>query len=474
MITVNRLYLPPPTHPWAAGHSIFHDTRTAFMSLIVIANQLVARAQRMLAGNGDTAGRNALLVFIIRVASAGILYLSHAFLARLLGTTEFGLFVYVWVWVTVLGTLSTFGFNTTVLRFIPEYSHDKKDALLVGVIRRSRRFVLAASAIVALIGIAVVQIFPQVVGEDHLVAYTIGFLCVPLFASAIQQEYVARTFGWIAVAFLPTYIVRPLLLLAGTVALVLSGQAATAVVTLCVAGTAALTTLSFQVVALNRRLRSVLPTVKPRYRIKDWLLMSFPTFLVDALFLSLSYIDIVMLQAMKGPNDVAIYYAATKTGSFVSFIYFSIAAVTTHRFAAQYAANDLGALSDTLKWATRWIFWPTCAATLFFILAGKPILWLFGPEFQSGYWALVILLTGLLIRSAFGPAEHILNMTGNQNLTAIALFATIGLNIVLNYMLIPLYGLEGAAIATSTSIIFAAVTLASLINLRVGVRPGII
>ena len=444
------------------------------MAPIEIATQLVERVRRLIAGDGDIAGRNALAVFIIRVASAGILYLSHAFLARLMGTSEFGLFVYIWVWVTVLGTLSTFGFNTTVLRFIPEYSNSKSDSLLVGVIRRSRRFVFAASAAVALIGITIVQSFPQAVGNANILAYTIGLLCVPLFASTIQQEYVARTFNWITVAFLPAYIIRPLLLLAVMLVLVLVGQPATAVLTLTVAGSAAFATLAFQVSALNRRLQSVLPPVKPSYRAMDWFRVSFPTFLVDALFLLLSYIDIVMLQALMGSKKVAIYYAATKTGSIVSFVYFSIAAVTTHRFAAQYAAHDLAAFSDTLKWATRWIFWPTLAATLFFIAFGKPVLWLFGTEFQQGYWALVILLTGLLIRSAFGPAEHILNMTGNQNLTALALFATIALNVALNYWLIPLYGLEGAAMATSVSIVFAALTLASLINLRVGVRPGVI
>ncbi len=437
-----------------------------------IAARILAKAQCL--PGGATAGRGALVVFAIRVASAGILYLSHAFLARLMGVSEFGLFVYVWVWVSVLGTLTTFGFNTTVLRFIPEYSAARKDALLVGVIQRSRRFVFAASCAVALIGIALVQSFPHAVGDYHLWAYTIGLICVPLFASTIQQEYIARTFNWIFVAFLPAYILRPLLILAVVAGLVLAGQSPDAVVALGVAAAATLAVLMIQAGGLNRRLHDVLPRVKPRYRAKDWLKMSFPTFMVDALFLLLSYIDIVMLQMLMNSEKVAVYYAASKTSAIVSFVYFSVAAVTTHRFAAHYAANNLGAFSSTFKWATRWIFWPTLAATVFFVAFGKPVLWLFGAEFVAGYWALVILLTGLLIRAAFGPAEHLLNMTGNQNLTALALFATIALNVVLNTVLIPPHGLEGAAMATSISIAFAALTLAGLIRLRVRIRPGVI
>jgi O-antigen/teichoic acid export membrane protein len=69
---------------------------------------------------------------------------------------------------------------------------------------------------------------------------------------------------------------------------------------------------------------------------------------------------------------------------------------------------------------------------------------------------MLILVVGFLFRSSMGPAEFLLNMLGQQRLCATVLVTTALLNIALNLALVPAFGLLGAAVATSASLVAGA------------------
>ena len=79
-------------------------------------------------------------VFLIRVASAVLAFGSQVLLARWMGSFEFGIYVYVWTWVLLLGQLIDLGLGTAAQRFIPEYRERGMLALLRGFIFGSRWF----------------------------------------------------------------------------------------------------------------------------------------------------------------------------------------------------------------------------------------------------------------------------------------------------------------------------------------------
>lgn len=71
--------------------------------------------------------------------------------------------------------------------------------------------------------------------------------------------------------------------------------------------------------------------------------------------------------------------------------------------------------------------------------------------------------------SAFsGPAGNILQMTGRQVIFMNVLFVGAVINVVLNYFLIPLYGIEGAAFASMTSVIFWNLTMVYFVKKEFG------
>src|SRR5436305_11398851 len=105
------------------------------------------------------AQRAAGTAFLIRVASAALVYLTQVLLARWMGSFEFGVYAYVWTWVLLLGGVVDFGLASSAQRFIPEYSGTKQLDLLRGFLSGSRWIVLALATAWALLGAAGVSLF---------------------------------------------------------------------------------------------------------------------------------------------------------------------------------------------------------------------------------------------------------------------------------------------------------------------------
>ena len=105
---------------------------------------------------------------------------------------------------------------------------------------------------------------------------------------------------------------------------------------------------------------------------------------------------------------------------------------------------------------------------------GKPLLWLFGPQFTAGYGLMAILAIGYLAKAATGPSEFVLNMLGAQRACAAALAGTVALTVVLCVLLVPVFGAMGAAIATAASWSANAALNALLARRQLGLRIAIL
>jgi O-antigen/teichoic acid export membrane protein len=223
-----------------------------------------------------------------------------------------------------------------------------------------------------------------------------------------------------------------------------------------------------QSIVLNRRLRSRVERGPKSYDIRLWLSVAMPILMAESFYLLLAYTDVLMLQQFRPPEDVAVYFAAAKTLALVAFIYFSVAATAAHRFSGYHAAGDHAGLTAFLRQTIRWTFWPSLVATALLLALGKPILRLFGPDFPQGYHLLFILAIGLLARASIGPMERFLNMLGQQRACAAVYFGAFAINVGLCFILIPRLGATGAAIATSSALIFETMTLVLVARYRLG------
>ena len=424
------------------------------------------------AGGSDSsvARRLAGAAFLIRVVSAVIAFVSQIVLARWLGGFQFGIYVYAWTWVLLIGGMVDLGLGSASQRFIPEYIEQKRFALLRGFLGGSRWLASIIATAIAAAAAFVVTVLSSHIAPSSVWPLYLACAALPICGMAQVQSGIARSYDWINLGLSPAYVLRQILLLVlfgFAFALGLPMNAVTATFTAAASWWAV--TIG-QFIVLNRRLAKAVESGPKAYAVRSWLSTSTPIFVVEAFFLLLTYSDVLVLQLFRPPNEVGIYYAASKTMALVAFIYFSVAQTLAHKFAEYHVAGERKRLADFLAVAVRMTFWPSLGSILVLLVLGKPMLRMFGHEFVSGYYLMFILAIGLLARAAVGPAERLLNMLGERRSCALIYGGSFAINIALCFLLIPGFGIAGAAIANAITLVCESVSLFFVAKFRLALH----
>jgi len=414
--------------------------------------------------------KSAVQVFTIRVVGAGLTYGSMIFLARWLGSYDFGIYAYVFVIVTLLGLAFSFGFNNSAVRFVSSYLARKKRRRLSGFLQQSYGIVLALSSLGALLSAGLLYVFRGSIEPHYFLPLLVGLLCVPVWTLLNQLEATARALGWVNVAYIPGYVLRPLLLMGFVGGAVLLGAVPDAVGALwAMLGACAVAALA-QGMLVYSGIRQHLVGAKAAFHTRHWVTVSFSFLMIDGFRMLLDNTDVLMIGRLLDPHSVAVYFAVIRTGGLVAFVSFSIIALAVPKFAELHSTGTGRELQSLVSEVIQLIFWPSLLMAVALALLGPFALSLFGTDFESGYPTLLVVLTGLVLRSATIPVEYLLNMTGHHRDTmwvyAVAAVANIGLNL----LLIPMYGILGAAIATYAAMLSGNFWLYLLVRKRLRVN----
>ncbi len=420
--------------------------------------------------DSSVARRLAGAAFLIRIVSALIAFLSQIVLARWLGSAEFGIYVAVWTWVLMIGGMVDLGLGSAAQRFIPEYTEHRRFALLRGFLSGSRWLAVGIATTIAAVGAICVAALAPWISAASVVPLYLACASLPICALGQVQSGVARSYDWVNLGLSPAYVLRQVVLLALMSLAYLFGSPMT-VVTATLAGVVSLGCVTIgQLVVLDRRLKTVVEPGPKAYAPRSWLAISTPIFVVEAFYLLLTYSDVLVLQQLRPPEEVAIYFASAKTLSLVAFVYFSVAQTFAHKFAEFHIAGDRKRLTDLLAVSVRMTFWPSLASILLILAIGQPLLRMFGHDFVSGYYLMFIIAIGLLARASVGPAERLLNMLGERHACALVYGGSFVINIVLCVVLIPRLGIAGAAIAGSIALVCELAALFAVAKIRLGLN----
>jgi len=183
--------------------------------------------------------------------------------------------------------------------------------------------------------------------------------------------------------------------------------------------------------------------------------------------------DTLMIGMMVGTSSVGIYAAALETSAWVNFVLLAVNSIAAPMFAALYVEGDRANLQRLAATVARWMFPLALLVSVGLMVFADPILGLFGAEFGAAKPAMLWLIGGQLVNVGAGSVGYLLTMTGHQNQCAIAVGCSAVLNFGLNLVLIPQFGLVGAAIATAICMSVWNLWLHVLVVKHLGIRPSI-
>jgi O-antigen/teichoic acid export membrane protein len=200
--------------------------------------------------------------------------------------------------------------------------------------------------------------------------------------------------------------------------------------------------LSLYLIFKNREIE------KTAIKTKAILTKSIPMMLSGFFLILLNWTDVLMLGKFESERNIGIYNASFKLGYLTLFFVTAMGALIIADVAKFYTVKDFGMLKKTINKATQLTIFFTLPVALTLIFFSEYLLGFFGSEFKEGRIALILITLGAFFNAATGNVDQILNMTGNEKKVIQVMVVGFLFNVALNFLLIPKYGYEGAALSS--------------------------
>ncbi|MEV6636739.1 flippase [Actinoplanes sp. NPDC051470] len=382
-------------------------------------------------------------------------------LARVLGEDEVGRYAQGYAVLTLLGLLALSGFRAGVTRFVAVHLADDDPAAVRGTVRLA---LLVSGGSAALLGVVLALAAPWLAERLHDPALTGGLrlMALTLPASTVMEAALAATRGWRSQkAFtLVGQIYEPACRLVITAALLLAGFGVGGAFTALVVSAWSAAVLAL--LALRKRLAALTGdghTYAPRQ------LFSFSTvsWVSSLASTGLIWLDTLLLGFFASP-DIGVYNVSTRLVTVAVFVLAPLNAAFAPYLADLYHRGELDQVRASYRAVTGWVIRLSLPAFAALLAFPDELLTLFGNAYAAGAAVTVILAVGQLVNAATGPCGTVLNMSGQVALNMADNVAALVLNVLLNLVLIPEYGIVGAAVAWAASL--TVVNLARVIQVR--------
>ncbi len=419
---------------------------------------------------GDGLARRGALALLARVVTVGLAFLLQLVLARNLSVQGYGQYAFAISWMNLLVGFSMLGMDRASLRYPAEYLARGNRSLLSGFLARSQQLGFLGSVTVAVGWLLVALGFRSRMPDGLLSCFLLAGCLVPIMAIAQIRDATLLSVGRIHQGLLGTTLRTGLFLLLALAA-IFSGSAISSWLAVGLQLVASLASLLLSSWFLCRWKNSTELEDTPAYETRDWLTVSLPLMAVVLMAFGMNQSGILLTGLLLGTETSGLYAVAVRLCDVALLGYHAVNTVVAPRFASLHATGQTESLQRLLTRCAAATSAVTLGIVALLAVTGPLILSLFGPAFSASYPILLILLAGVAAIAASGPVVYFLNMTGQQQVCLATYTASVALNLCLSLMMIPRWGMIGAALATSMSVAICHLTLVAVVRHKYDLIP---
>lgn len=403
-------------------------------------------------GKISSLSKNSTITIFLRVLGAALVLSLQVLLARMLGVKEYGIYSYVISWISIISLIGTLGFDTTLARFVPVYIQQKQWSLFQGIVSYSFKLTLVYSVLVILFIAAVLLPSSGLSASNTTLLFALPLIALIVLTSV--RIALLRSMKRYVAALFPETILKPLLFISLVVIYYIYGVSLSSKEAVILHILVAFVSFIVASIYLKKIVHNKIRYEEPVYKKKSWLLTSLPALIISGSVYIISQADIIMLGFLMDYSDSGIYASSARLAELSIFFMAAVNFVIAPMISESYHKGDIDDLKILVLKGTRISFIFSFLVSLFFLSYGKIFLNLFGEEFIFGYKALLILIFGHLVNAASGPVGLLLTLTGNQISAAKIMSVCVVINLLLNFLFIPEFGLVGAALSTMIATVF--------------------
>jgi O-antigen/teichoic acid export membrane protein len=401
--------------------------------------------------NALTAAKGGSITFAGALFAYGVRFVIGIILAQLLGPEQFGLYRLAFTAAVFASGLSLLGIPAALVRYVALFNGRRDDDSLWGVIQIGLGLTTVTSLILSAglyFGAAFIaeRLFhePRLIPLLRLISIGVPFLTLIDTVSAATRGFKVMEYTVIG-----HDIIQPLLKLIfiGVLAVagLNAGEALTAQILAMAGASLALVFLLNRLIKLRRPLR----TAQRRFReVVKFSLPLYASYLINTFR---GNIQTVLLGTFSTVTNVGIFSVATQVDIISQMFHGSITTASQPMVSELYDRREHGQMAHFYQTMTKWTLSLNLPLFLMVFLFPKALLSVFGQDFTGGATALTILALGSLINAGTGICGIYVDMTGNTQLSFFNSVVRSVLTIGLNALLIPRWGITGAAIGALVS-----------------------
>jgi O-antigen/teichoic acid export membrane protein len=407
-----------------------------------------------IAGYDEELIRSGFAALVLKMVGIAVGYLFILLITRKYGASVMGLFVLAFTILQIFTVIGRLGLDTALLRFIAEYRISDRSHRVREVYYKSSGITIISSIILSI----VLFFFAPFIANDlfhkenmTVYLYIAAFAVGPSVFIFINSESIRGIKGIKEFVFLQYIAIFLFPIITLLLVMNVSNKDYVPFLSYIIGLyiTAAISVyLWFNKSKINDMRKS------NDLKMRDILKVSMPMLLTSSLFLVMQWIDTIMLGMLRSESEVGIYNVAFRISAGTTIMLFAINSMAGPKISEFYSKRDMKGLETIAQQSTKIIFWSSSPILLVIFLAPSFILGLFGEEFRIGVYALILLTFGQMFNSLCGPVWYMLQMTGRQITFLFIIIVSALLNVILNLILIPRFGINGAAVASMIGLAF--------------------
>ena len=393
-------------------------------------------------------------------------------LARLYGPAQLGLYVLGTTVVSLANVLSQIGMDSGVVRYVSQHRASGDNARVKGIIAQALLVTLALSVLLSFVlffgaGLLAQGLFDIPALEPVLKVFSLSLPFLTLMSMAF---WAVEGFQMVKYSVWVREVVQLLLNLVLIVLFYLLGAR------ILGAAFAYLISMAFCSVLALVYLRKIFPQIADReapavFESRALFRVSAPMIVANVARKMDTWTSTIVIGVFATAGAVGIYNSAARTAILGSIVLVAFTSIFSPMVAELHERGQMQDLDMLYKDVSRWVF---TFGLLFFlgtVLLARDMMAVFGPQFISGWPVLIIIAAAQLFSTSVGSTQRILAMTGRQMMLMYVTVGSVMLNVVLNILLLPSYGIVGSGVARAATTVVDNVFTLLLVNMSLGLWP---
>ena len=399
-------------------------------------------------------------------------YATQVALAWLYGPVQLGFYVLGVTLVQITNVLSQFGMDNGVVRYVAHYQAEGDARRVRGTVLQALTVTFGLSVALSILlflgaGFLAERVFDKGFLETMIRAFSVS---VPFFTVMSMALWATQGFQTVKYQTYVQDVARPVLNLAFIAVFYLLG------VEVLGAVAAYVLSMAFGAVLSLYYLKRVFPNllnsrVKPKFESRALFEASGPMIVTSFTQQANSWLALLVLGAFETMKAVGVYNVAFRTAALSTLVLFAFSGIFSPMVSSLHRRGLSQELSYLYKDVSRWAFAGALAFFLLTALLARDIMAVFGDEFVWGWPVIIVVAAAQLFSSSVGPTARVLAMTGHQRIVMVATLGSTAAAAVLNLLLVPAFGIFGAAVATAAAVVLVNVVTVLFVHQLLGFWP---